>query len=219
MSVLAHDLRTPLTAIRGATTLLIQSRDELDRGRVDLLLGIIESQAGQMADKVEDLLVVSRLDAGRLHLFEEDSDLGRVVAAALEAARRAAPGRRLLAVGVIDGTLVHADSDRIAQVLRILIDNAIRYSPEEEPVEIAVRKERGGKVRVEVRDRGPGIPPAAAEKVFERFHRLETGGHGSGLGLHVARGLARAMAGECGFSPRAGGGSVFWFTLPQTTTK
>ena len=218
MSVLAHDLRSPLTVIRGTATLLIQSREELPPERVTALLGIIEAQAGQMADKVDDMLAAARLDGDRLRLFDEDTDLGGIVASGLDAARRAAPGRRLRAGGIIDGIFVHADCERVAQVLRILLDNAVRYSPEVGWID--VRAERSpASVRVEVSDRGAGIPAGERKRIFERFERLDSGGHGSGLGLYVARGLARAMSGECGFEPRRGGGSVFWFTLPNASKK
>lgn len=218
MSVLAHDLRSPLTAIRGAATLLIESRDALPPERITALLEIIESQAAQMADRVEDLLVAARLDGDRLRLFDEVTDLGGIVANGLDAARRTAPGRRLRAGGVIDGILVQADSDRVAQVLRILLDNAVRYSPEGSWIEVRVESS-AAMVRLEIGDRGQGIPAAERERIFERFQRLDRGGHGSGLGLFVARGLARAMGGECGFEPRSGGGSVFWVTLPHAEEK
>ncbi len=218
MSVLAHDLRSPLTVIRGAATLLIESREELPAERVHALLGIIESQAGQMADKVDDMLAAARLDGDRLRLFDEDADLGGIVANALDAARRVARGRRLRAGGVIDGISVHADSERVAQVLRILLDNAVRYSPDAAWIEVRAEPSSSS-VRVEVRDRGAGIPAGDRERIFERFQRLDSGGNGSGLGLYVARGLARAMAGECGVDSRPGGGSVFWFTVPNSKTK
>lgn len=216
--MLAHDLRGPLTAIRGAATLLIQAHDELPLDRVLILLRIIEAQSGLMTDKIEDLLAADRLHGDRLRLFDEDSDLAALVANCLGAARAATPGRRLRASAILDGLTVHADSERVAQVLRILLDNAVRYTPETGWIEVRAERENG-LVRVEVRDRGPGVPAAAAQTIFGRFQRLETGGPGSGLGLYVARGLARAMGGDCGYEDRPGGGAIFWFTLPAATRR
>jgi len=218
ISHLAHDLRTPLTAIRGAATLLRESRHELPPDRVGVLLAIIESQAEQMANRVEDLLVASRLEGGRLRLFDEDADLGPIVATEIDSARRAAPGRRIRATGVVDGVRVHADSERVAQLLRILLENAVRYSPAEQWIEVRAGTSVAA-VRIEVRDRGVGIPAAQRARIFDRFQRYDTGGQGSGLGLYVARGLARAMGGDCGFDARRAGGSVFWFTLPHAEKK
>jgi signal transduction histidine kinase len=215
MAVLGHELRSPLTAIRGASSLLLMAQGELAPAKVSELLQLIDSQAEVMADRVEDVLVTARLDAGRLQLMEEEVDLGDVVADVLEAARARAADRRIRAPGVVEGVVVRGDQQGVTQVLRALVNNAVAFSPAGSPVEVRVHVGRAG-ARVEVRDRGLGISPSDRRRIFERGRRLDGSGPGAGLGLYVAAGLVAAMGGQTGVEPRTGGGSVFWFTLAAT---
>jgi len=213
MSVLGHELRSPLTAIRGAASLLLMAQGDLPAERVADLLRLIDSQAGRMADRIEDVLVTARLDRGELQLVTEEVDLGDVVADVLEAVRARDHDRKIRAPGVVEGVLVRGDQQRVTQVLRALVSNAVAYSPVSTAVEVRVHA-GAGDARVDVRDRGPGVAEADRERIFERGSRLDRSGAGAGLGLYVAAGLVAAMDGEIGVEPRAGSGSDFWFTLP-----
>ena len=216
MSVLGHELRSPLTAIRGAATLLLQAHAELAPEKVLELLRVIDSQAARMADRVEDVLVAGRLDGGRLRVLLEEVELSDVIADVLEAAREHARGRRIRAPGRVEGVTVRADQQRLTQVLRVLIENAVHLSPPGTLVEVQV--ERGpGVARIVVRDRGPGVAPADRSRIFERGLKLDPAGPGAGLGLYVAAGLLALMDGSIGVEPRPGGGSAFWFTVPAST--
>jgi signal transduction histidine kinase len=214
MSVLGHELRSPLTAIRGAATLLLQARSDLPPEKVAELLQVIDSQAARMADRVEDVLVAGRLDGGRQRVLIEDVELADVIADVLEAARTREPGRRIRTLGLVEGVTVRADLQRLTQVLRVLVDNAVRFSPPASSVEVRVDRKRG-RARVEVRDRGPGIPSEDRTRIFERGLKLNPVGPGAGLGLYVATGLQAMMDGELGVDSRPGGGSIFWFTVPR----
>jgi signal transduction histidine kinase len=216
MSVLGHELRSPLTAIRGASSLLLMAHSDLPPEKVVELLRVIDSQAGRMADRVDDVLVAGRLAAGELSLMEEEVELADVIADVLEDARGQATDRRIRAPGVVEGVTVMGDQQRVTQVLRVLVENAIRFSPPGSPVEVRVAAQRG-MARIEVRDRGQGIAAEYRERVFERGIRLDESGPGAGLGLYVASGLAAAMGGSAGAEPRAGGGATVWFTLPTAT--
>ena len=225
MSVLAHDLRTPLTAIRGAATLLVQAHDEIPADRVEQLLQVIDRQAANMADRIEDLLVAAKLGNGSLRVADEDVDLADLLADALDATRARAPDRRVRAPGKVDGAAVRGDSERVAQVLRVLLDNATRFSPQGlrpritvrlTPIEVRLSAE-GRLIRTEVRDRGAGLAAQDRERVFEPFERLDPAQPGTGMGLYIARGLVRAMGGEVGVEARSGGGSSFWFALPAAS--
>jgi two-component system, OmpR family, sensor kinase len=213
MSVLGHELRSPLTAIRGAATLLLLAHRELPPEKVSELLAVIDGAAARMADRVEDVLVTGRLDGHRQQVLIEDVDLSEVVADVLEAARSHNPGRRLRAPGVVEGISARADQQRVTQVLRVLVDNAVRFSPPGSAVEVRVGRSTG-LARIDVRDRGPGIAPADRRWVFGRGWKLDPSGPGAGLGLYVAAGLLAAMDGDLGVEARPGGGSCFWFTLP-----
>jgi two-component system sensor histidine kinase KdpD len=213
MSVLGHEMRSPLTAIRGAATLLLQAHEDLPPDKVDELLAVIDAAATRMADRVEDVLVAGRLDGGRQRVLVEDVDVSEVIADVLDAARLRNPGRRLRAPGIVEGITVQADQQRVTQVLRLLLDNAVGFSPPGSPVEVRVER-RAEMARIEVRDRGQGIPAAGRRRIFGRGVKLDPSGPGAGLGLYVAEGLLAIMKGTAGVEPRAGGGSTFWFTLP-----
>ncbi|MDQ6917807.1 MAG: ATP-binding protein [Candidatus Dormibacteraeota bacterium] len=213
MSVLGHELRSPLTVIRGAATLLLQAHEEMAPEKVSELLAGIDAAAARMADRVEDVLVAGRLHASRQPAVVEDVDLRDVVGDVLEAARSRNAGRRLSARGAARGIAVRADQQRVTQVLRVLVENAIRFSPPGSPVEVWAAR-AGRLARVEVRDRGPGIAAADRRRILGRGVKIDPSGPGAGLGLYVAAGLLAIMEGELGLEPREGGGTTFWFTLP-----
>ena len=213
MSVLGHELRSPLTVIRGAATLLLQAHRDLPPEKVSELLAVIEAAAARMADRVEDVLVAGRLDGGRQPTLVEDVDVAEAIAEVLEAARQRNPGRRLRAPALVGGMSVRADQQRVTQVLRVLVDNALQFSPPGSPVEVRAGR-TAGSTRVEVRDRGKGVSVSDRRRIFGRGVKLDPSRPGAGLGLYVAAGLLAVMGGEAGVEPRAGGGSTFWFTLP-----
>jgi signal transduction histidine kinase len=213
MLVLGHELRSPLTVIRGAATLLLQAHREMTPDKVSELLAAIDGAAARMADRVEDVLVAGRLGVDRQPVLIQELALSEVVADALDAARSRNPGRRLRATGIGRGIVVRADQQRVAQVLRVLIDNAVRFSPPGSTVEVRAAWD-AGMVRLDVRDRGVGIPEADGGRIFGRGVKLDPSGPGAGLGLYVAAGLLAVMDGEVGVEARARGGSAFWFTLP-----
>ena len=213
MSVLGHELRGPLTAIRGAATLLVEAHDELPHDRVLELLRLIDSQAARMADRVEDVLVAGRLHGDRQPVLLEAVELSEVITDVIEATRAQAGGRPIRAPARLEGVTVLADSQRLAQVLRLLLDNAVSLSPPDTPIEVGVEQVAGA-ATISVLDRGPGVAPADRVRIFERGVKLAAGGPGAGLGLYVAAGLLGLMNGTLGVEARAGGGSSFWFTVP-----
>jgi signal transduction histidine kinase len=212
MSILGHELRRPLTVIRGAASMLLEPGPELPPERARHMLQLIENNAVAMSELIGDVLLACQLGAGRVELELAPVSARRLAESALAAVRmRAGEGRIQLELPSGEA-LVRADGERAGIVLRVLLDNAVQVSPADEPVELAVREE-AGLVRMEVRDRGPGLPAAEAEEAFERFGSWGEGGRGAGLGLYLARGLARRMGGEVGMEARPDGGSVFWFSL------
>ncbi len=211
VSLLGHELRRPLTVIRGAATLLMQSQDRMPRKNAADMLALIDRSVESMADLIEDLLTVCHLDAGDLHIQPQPVEVAALIASVVEAVRKHTPRRAIVVLGSAPGLEVTTDPLRAGQVLRALLSNAIRFSPQDPPVEISVRREPG-RVKIEVLDRGPGVPARSRHEIFRRFRRLDET-PGTGTGLYLAKGLVEAMGGEIGIRSRPGGGSVFWFTL------
>lgn len=214
MSILGHELRRPLTVIRGAATLLAQSRQEMPEESVSQLLDLVDSHTLVMSDLIEDLLTVCHLEAGDVQLYASPVRVAELVQPVVETVR-ALEDRPILVLGASPELVVDADQARAAQVLRALLVNAIRYSPPESEVELSVSA-TAAEVRFEVLDRGPGIEPEHREMIFQRFSRISERGAGMGVGLYIARGLVERMRGAMGVDGRPGGGSSFWFTLKRS---
>lgn len=210
INTLGHDLRSPLTAVRGAATLLIQGLDEIPREKQVHLLTIIDRRVLQMSDRIEDIIAVCHLDAGDLNVFMEPLPAEAILARSVDPDHPQGEGPVEVSPPPA-GLMVQGDLERATQVLRSLIANAHRFAPEGSPVEVAI--EAGDPLRFAVSDRGRGLQ---ADEITAAFQRLWHGpGGGPGLGLYLARGLARAMGGDVTYEPRAGGGSTFFFTLKR----
>jgi two-component system sensor histidine kinase KdpD len=213
ISVIGHELRRPLTVIRGVATLMLDMDGKMPPEKAIEMLGMIDHNVEDMADLIEDMLLMVHLEAGDLGLFMEKVEIAEAVSAAVEIERRRLGDHPLTVLGAAPGLIAQADRGRTIRALRALISNAVRFSAEGAPIEISVREEASS-VRLEVLDRGPGIPAADREAAFERYRKLGDG-LGLGLGLYLVRGLARAMGGDAGIGERAGGGATVWFTLAR----
>ena len=186
----SHELRTPITALQAVLENLVDGVTEPDRETLTAML----RQAERLSRLVAQLLDLSRLEAGTVPLHVTSFAVApflRETAGAALAARRATGGTGEVRVAVEPpDLLLAADAERVHQVVTNLVDNALRHSPPDAPVEVSAAA-RDGRVVVEVRDRGPGIPAAEASRVFERFYRLDSSrsadAGGSGLGLAIAR--------------------------------
>ena len=214
LRVLGHELRRPLTVIRGASTLLIDDSDALPAGSRTQMLGMIDRSATAMSDLIDDLLTAVHLELGDVRYAAEPVEVAALVADAVEAARYEDPDRGVDVSG-IDGLRVEADREHAVRALRALVVNAIRYSPGAGDVEVVASSEAGA-VNVCVLDRGPGIPAPQREHAFEKFSRLDPNAGGAGLGLFLARGLARGMGGEITLTDREDGGTAVCFTLRRS---
>jgi two-component system sensor histidine kinase KdpD len=215
LSAVSHDLRTPLAVISGATEALMQVPGSLDaEGRRDLLATIRE-EADRLTRIINDLLDLTRLEAGGMRVQKEWHPLEEVIASALSrlaSKLRDRPVELRLSEKMI---LVPIDAALVEQVLVNLIENATKYGDASQPIEVDVRV-HPDEVEVEVLDRGKGIPPGEEDAIFERFYRATDSqrAEGTGLGLAISRAIVRAHGGRIMARARDGGGSVFGFTLP-----
>jgi PAS domain S-box-containing protein len=213
----SHELRTPLTPIKGfLMTLLREDRDfAQDRRREYYKLMLLQSQ--RLERLIEDLLEVTRLEAGAGLVDATAIDAVDLVRQVVDRFISEDPDRTVHVVAPDHAVYCRGDWMRVDQVLGNLLSNALRYAPPHEPVEVRLVPQ-GREVVFEVRDWGPGIPIDEQSRIFERFHRV---GHymtrepgGAGLGLYLAKRLVEAMGGRIWVSSRLGHGSVFCFALP-----
>lgn len=213
LSAVSHDLRTPLAAITGAGTLLLDG-DLVDPGLRRELTATLVEEAERLERLVSNLLDMTRLESGVLEPRREWVPLVEVVGSALNRLDHALAGRPVT-TDIADAVpLLSIDPVLLEQLFVNLLENAVKYTPPGS--EIAIQAERqGGTLVVDVADRGPGIPPGEEERVFERFHRIAMPGvQGAGLGLPIARAIALAHGGRLTASNRPEGGAVFRLTLP-----
>lgn len=216
----SHELRTPLATVRGYAELYRMGALTTDEQVADTMARI-EGSATRMGSLVEDLLALARLDEGRGGRTGP-VDLTVLAADAVSDLRALAPDRpaRLVTLhGQAAPCLVVGDEARLRQVLANLTANAARHTPAGTPVEIAVGTDPGGRTGVlEVRDHGPGIPPEHAERVFERFYRIDASrtrdSGGSGLGMAIVAAIVASHGGTVGVHETPGGGATVRVELP-----
>jgi two-component system sensor histidine kinase KdpD len=214
LSAVSHDLRTPLASIAGAASLLRAEPDLEPQVRAELLATVHE-EADRLSRLVADLLDLTRLESGDLRVQKEPYPLEEIVDSAL--ARRASELRgRAVERRVPEEVLVApVDPLLLEQVLLNLLENAAKYTPPGSPLEVSVER-RGEQAVLEVADRGPGLPPGAEARVFERFYRAADShrSRGTGLGLTVSEAIVRAHHGRIEAENRPGGGALFRVSLP-----
>jgi two-component system sensor histidine kinase KdpD len=212
LSSLSHDLRTPLATILGGITSLRQLSDAMSAAAREDTLSAIEAEAERLSRYVGGLLNLTRLKAGVQPRLEwtDPADVARAAAAR---ARRSAPGRSIV-VTAGAAPPFRSDAVLLEQALFNLIENALKFSPAAEPVEVGVESD-AARLAFTVGDRGPGIPADERERVFEPFYRgrgMAEGG--AGLGLAIVGGIAIALGGAVSAAGREGGGALLRLSLP-----
>jgi NtrC-family two-component system sensor histidine kinase KinB len=217
VATVAHEFRTPLTSLRMAIHLCAEGVvGPVTEKQADLLYAA-RADCERLQGIVDDLLDLSRIQAGHLTLNLQRVPTGLLLEQALGAHRGAAEERgvRLITEVSPEAEEVQVDADRLQLVLSNLVGNGIRHTPTGGEVAVRVARE-GERVRFEVKDTGEGIPPEAQARIFEKFYRAPGApAGGAGLGLSIARDIVQAHGGELGVVSTPGQGSTFWFTLPQ----
>jgi two-component system sensor histidine kinase KdpD len=215
LNSVSHDLRTPLVSITGALSTL---RDNVavydDEAKRDLLDGAYE-EAERLNRLVGNLLDMSRLEGGRIRLKQELYDLEEIIGVARTQMRERLINRQLLIQLPQDLPMVSVDLVLIAQVFVNLLENALKYSPVDMPIEIAA-DQHDQEIRIVFKDRGIGIPEADLPHIFEKFYRASSADFrgGSGLGLSICQGIVEAHGGRISAHNREGGGTCIIIELP-----
>lgn len=218
LSIASHELRTPVTSIKGYTQLAKTLIKEDDLQTAEEYLGIALDQIDRMSRLILELLDVSRIETGRLEIRREPIQWGNFVRAIAERYDTMVGDRPIHVVVPDEQRIVVGDRDRLEQVLGNLIENAVKYSPDGADVVVSV-EERPEQVVTAIADRGIGIPQDELSHVFERFHRgrqvSSTNYGGLGLGLYITRQIIERHGGTISVESRHGEGTTFQFTLPS----
>jgi len=218
----SHELRTPLSLIKGYTETLLDGA----RGNPEVaerFLKIIERNSQRLDLLIQDLLTISALESGRTKVDLQPVDLHLLVDKVLSFLQTKADNKNMKLANELPQFTVNADANRLDQVLSNLVDNAIKYGRGEGNVTVGGEKMEDGGLEIFVRDDGPGIPPEALVRVFERFYRVDKARSrdqgGTGLGLAIVKHIVQAHGGEVRCESELGQGATFYFTLPATETK
>ncbi len=219
ISIASHELKTPLTSVKGYVQLLARSIDKGDIPTVKKHLIKAQVQLDKLNDLIAELLDISKIESGKLEFNKKYFELDQLLDGVLEVIHQANPEFNI----VINGTFpeqIYADEMRIEQVIVNFLTNAIKYSPGTNEIQINVNV-NDGQLYLGVRDFGIGIIPELQQTVFEKFYRVEeTAIHfqGLGIGLYISAEIINRHGGQIGVKSKLGEGSEFYFTIPINTT-
>lgn len=222
VSTLSHELRTPLASMKSSLNLVLTGETGPLHPDQEHFLAMTMRNIDRLDRLVSDLLDVARADAGQLNFRARELDAIQLVADAVDSHRQAARAAGLeLDCRLPRGPLAaRLDGDKVVQMISNLVGNALKYTPAGGRVLVRLEEKPDlDLLRLEVRDDGPGMDPATAERVLQPFHRAAAADRslvpGSGLGLHITRRLAEAHGGRLGLVSRPGQGTLVWLELPR----
>jgi heavy metal sensor kinase len=221
----SHELRTPAAILRAETDVTL-SRAHRDEEEYRASISVMQDAARRLTRIVDDLFLLARADAGHLVMHREPLYLEELVHDAARGVRQVADQRGVrVALGDVIEAPFEGDADLLGRLLLNLLDNAIKYSPENGTVDVAMAQ-RHGRYEISVVDAGPGIPPDAQQRVFERFFRVDSvrsrsengATSGAGLGLAIARRIAELHGGQLDLVESRSGRTEFRIALPSTSS-
>lgn len=214
LDALAHELKTPLTSIKAAVTALLEEGS--DAATQHELLTVVNEETDRLSGMVTEAIQMARIEAGQLNLSKQAVAPGALVYPALEQLQSRLDGRPVKVT--IDPSLgpVQADAELISITVQQLLDNAVKYSPPQSPLEVSVKRQ-DGKAVITVTDHGSGVPQHDRTRIFDKFYRGRGAREripGTGMGLAIAREIVKAHGGEIWVDGNSGQGAEFSFTLP-----
>lgn len=216
LAVASHELKTPITSIKAYTQLLANTYQKTGDPLLKNALSKIENQVNKMSKLVSDFLNLSKIESDKFQMARDRFSLRELVEEAVADLRLVSPAHSITADTGDDPAYINGDEEKIMQVLTNLMNNAVKYSPDDKQVEIALTV-ADGEAMVSVKDRGIGIKPAEFEKIFQRFYRADSNNiqvSGFGIGLYIAAEIIRIHGGQIGVQQNEQKGSCFYFKLP-----
>lgn len=231
LDAVTHDLRTPLASIKASVTTLLDEQSasadhdaesRLDEAERQEMLEVIDEECDRLNRFIGGLIELARIEAGEMHLRRRWGAVDEIISTALARAEPLTHGRKVTLDIEAELPVVRVDEQAVSEVVYTLIDNAVKYSPPEMPIEIAAKRSGEGYVEMFVEDRGTGIPAHLRQRVFDKFFRATRDGDvstnqpsGTGMGLAIAKGIIEAHNGKIWIESGAGGiGTRVLFTLP-----
>jgi two-component system sensor histidine kinase KdpD len=215
LDAIAHEFKTPLTSAKAVTTdLLAAPPSELQQHQRDLI-GIADESVDRMSRLVSDAIQLARIEGGTFQLNRGLHFPSSLISAAFKRMKPLTDGRQINLSVADDLPPVSVDAALIQMVISHLIDNALKYSPQQSAIEIGARSD-GNSVIIYVNDEGAGIAEDEQSRIFDKFYRGKSERHlkGTGMGLAIAREIVGAHGGNISVTSRPGEGSQFWFSLP-----
>jgi two-component system phosphate regulon sensor histidine kinase PhoR len=216
ISNISHELRSPLHSIRGFSNLILDGKVPDPETQKEFLT-IIDRQSEHLGSLVDNLLDMSRIEAGQFSIRKQLTSIENVIHSAVETFYTVADEKDIIITEDIQPILpeIEVDEERLKQVMMNLLSNAIKFTKDSSPVTVKV-KARDGELLVQVIDRGIGIPKEVMPRLFERFQQAEAASRigGAGLGLYISKQIIEAHGGRIWAKSKEGKGSTFYFTLP-----
>lgn len=215
VSTVAHELRSPLTSVKGYTATLLAKWERFSEEQKKLMLRTVNTDADRVTRLLTELLDVSRIDTGRLQMRRQVVDIPATVRRVVEGrVATGEPAERFVVCVTGELPEMWVDPDKLEQVLHNLVENALRHGAGTVTIEVTAT---GTGAEVTVADEGEGVPEGSWSRVFAKFWRGATRGSGTGLGLYIAKGLVEAHGGTISVGRALGGGAEFRFALPAGT--
>lgn len=218
LSVASHEIKTPLTIIKGYLQLIEQQKAKLTKEKIEKMLTIIGGEVEKLNSLLEEILDISRIETHRLTLKSSSTDMVLLINNAIKSIRPIKKSREIVFESASKELYINIDGRRITQVIMNFLTNAIRYTPREK--EIIIRLiERKKTILVEVQDFGEGIHPEKRNRIFEKFFQIERetpNTQGMGLGLFISKAIIETHQGKIGVKSTVGKGSTFYFELPKS---
>ncbi len=222
LNMVSHELRTPLTTMLGPLGIIVDELSELDLSDAKEMAELAEKSAERMLLIVEDLLCVTRMEAGNMEFHNESENVADMVRQAVKTNTNLAEkyGAEFVLEDLVDANIM-VDSDRFGQVMTNILSNAVKYgiTPENKQVTVSASCYQNNIVRIQVADRGKGIPEDFQPYVFNRFTMADSSDvrekGGLGLGMLITKGFVKHMGGEIGFESKTDKGTTFWLRFPE----